>query len=242
MDVSRAERVASEAKHFDAMAEKYDNSFGYSPEKRQRKLDWLADACQLSEGKIAVELGCGTGLSTQEFAKHGAAMHAVDISWRMLKLALDSRQYPNSAYEVADAGVLPFPSESFDAVIGTFILHHIELDVVISEIHRICKPGARIAFSEPNMLNPLVALIKHVPAIKAKMGESPDETAYFRWTLERQLREVGFDEINIVPIEFMPSTLPKPVEPALRQLGYTLEKLPAIKEFGGTLLISARRI
>jgi len=33
-------------------------------------------------------------------------------------------------------------------------------------------------FTEPNMMNPQVALIKNVPSLKSRAGDSPDETAF----------------------------------------------------------------
>ena len=39
------------------------------------------------------------------------------------------------------------------------------------------------------MLNPQIAIQKNIPWVKRKLGDSPDETAFFRWPLRRLLEE-----------------------------------------------------
>jgi hypothetical protein len=40
------------------------------------------------------------------------------------------------------------------------------------------KSGGTIYFTEPNMLNPQIAIQKNVSWVKRKLGDSPDETAF----------------------------------------------------------------
>jgi len=234
--------VDKERDHFDRISSDYDNMFGYSAEKRRRKTDWLIRTSHLSSKATALELGCGTGLSTEEFAQTRATIHAIDVSPKLLEIANRVRHYHNVCYEVANAERLPFPAGCFDAVIGTFVLHHLNMSVVLAEIHRVCKPGAWISFCEPNMLNPVVFVIKYVPWIKRKMGESPEETAFLRWDLAHILEEHGFGDITIEPIEFLIAGVPKLLAPALRKVGHLLERVPLVREISGTLLICARRL
>ena len=235
-------KVNKERKHFDTIASSYDNMFGFSAKKRRRKTDWIVKSSHLSSKTNVLELGCGTGLSTGTFAETQATIHAIDVSFRLLRIANSLRHYQNVCYEVADVEILPFPTAFFDAVIGTFVLHHFNMERALTEIHRVCKPGAWISFSEPNMLNPVVFAIKHVPWIKRMIGDSPDETAFIRRNLARVLEEHLFGDIKIEPIEFLPPGVPKTLAPAINKVGHILEKIPLIREFGGTLLICARKL
>ena len=235
-------RTDEERRHFDALATNYDGMFGYSAKKRQRKLDWLVKATQLSDRTTVLELGCGTGLSTEKLAETTSArIYAVDISHEMLRAAMTMRARPNIIYQVADVERLPFPPAAFDAVIGTFVLHHFNLQNALAEICRVCKPGARIGFCEPNMLNPVVFMINHVPQMREKWGNSPDETAFIRWELKSLLVGYGFEDITIKPIEFVPGNLPGILASAIGKLGFWFEGISLIREIGGTLLISASR-
>ena len=49
------------------------------------------------------------------------------------------------------------------------------------------------------MLNPQIAIQKNIPWIKRKLGDSPDETAFFRWPLRRLLEQTGYRDVRIDP-------------------------------------------
>ena len=49
-----------------------------------------------------------------------------------------------------------FENNSFDIVYGTGILHHLQFNKCLDEIHRILKPNGSIVFVEPLGTNPLI--------------------------------------------------------------------------------------
>jgi SAM-dependent methyltransferase len=131
--------------------------------------------------------------------------------------------------------------ESFDAVVGSSVLHHLNLACALREAHRILKPGGRIAFAEPNMMNPQIALQRKIPALRCWAAESPEETAFFRWRLARRLREAGFANVSIRPFDFLHPLVPRPLIPLVRGVGAVMEHVPLLREIAGSLLISADR-
>lgn len=51
-------------------------------------------------------------------------------------------------------GVLPYADQSFDLITCTEVLEHVEnFRQVVREISRVCKPGARVLITTPNVLN-----------------------------------------------------------------------------------------
>ena len=64
--------------------------------------------------------------------------------------------------------------------------------------------------SAPNMLNPQIAIQKNVSWVKRKLGDSPDETAFFRWPLQRLLERTGFRDVRIDPFGFLHPKTPRP--------------------------------
>ena len=92
------------------------------------------------------------------------------------------------------------------------------------------------------MLNPQIAVQKNIPWIKRKLGDSPDETAFFRWPLRRLLEQTGYRDIRIDPFDFLHPKTPMPLINRVNQLGRFLEKMPVISEFAGSLYIRAAQM
>jgi ubiquinone/menaquinone biosynthesis C-methylase UbiE len=84
-----------------------------------------------------LDVGCGTGLITQVL--HGD-ITGLDIStW---KLERAKRYIPNAKFVEGDAENLPFKDNSFDCIISTDIIEHLERpDLAIKEIKRVLKQG-----------------------------------------------------------------------------------------------------
>jgi 2-polyprenyl-3-methyl-5-hydroxy-6-metoxy-1,4-benzoquinol methylase len=193
----------------------------------------------LRTGMRVLELGCGTAYFTRELAETGAAITAIDISPELLEAARARCPADNVKFEVQNAYELSHADASFDSVVGSSVLHHLELGRAISEIYRVLKPGGMICFTEPNMLNPQIAVQKNVPAVKKRLGDSPDETAFFRWPLHRRLEQTGFREVQIQPFDFLhPKTPPRWIA-VVDRLSNALEKMPFLREIAGSLYIRA---
>jgi SAM-dependent methyltransferase len=186
-----------------------------------------------------LELGCGAGYFTQELARSGADVVAIDVSPELLEIARANCSVPNVQYQIENAYQLSYGEAVFDSVVGSSVLHHLEIEKALRDIYRVLKPAGTIYFTEPNMLNPQIAIQKNVPWIKRKLGDSPDETAFFRWPLRRLLEQTGYRDIRIDPFDFLHPKTPTPLINRISQLGRFLEKLPVISEFAGSLYIRA---
>ena len=99
--------------------------------------------------------------------------------------------------------------------------------------------GGTIYFMEPNMLNPQIAIQKNISWIKRKLGDSPDETAFFRWPLRRLLEHTGYRKIRIDPFDFLHPKTPIPLINRISQFGRFLEKMAVVSEFAGSFYIRA---
>lgn len=190
-------------------------------------------------GMKVLEVGCGTGYFTQELARSGADVIAIDVSPELLEIAKANCSAPNVRYEIQNAYTLSYPDAVFDSVVGSSVLHHLEIEAALREIYRVLKLGGSVHFTEPNMLNPQVAIQKNVPWIKRKLGDSPDETAFFRWPLRRVLEQTGYRDIRIDPFDFLHPKTPAPLIDRVNALGRLLENVPIISEFAGSLYIRA---
>ncbi|MFN2541161.1 MAG: class I SAM-dependent methyltransferase [Chthoniobacterales bacterium] len=207
------------------------------------KLRWARRVKMLSNhlesGMTVLELGCGAGYFTCELARSGADIIAIDVSPELLEIAKAKCSASNVRYEIQNACALPYPDASFDSIVGSSILHHLEIDAALREAYRVLRPGRSLAFTEPNMLNPQIALQKNIPWIKRRLGDSPDETAFFRWPLRRMLEQTGYRGVQIIPFDFLHPKTPAPLVDRFEALGRLLEKVPMISEFAGSLYIRA---
>ena len=136
---------------------------------------------------------------------------AIDVSADLLEIAKANCPAPNVRYEIQDACALTYPDAAFDSVVGSSILHHLQIEDALREIYRVLKPDGTIYFTEPNMLNPQIAVQKNIPWIKRKLGDSPDETAFFRWPIRRLLERAGYRDIRIDPFDFLHPKTPAPL-------------------------------
>jgi len=209
--------------------------------RSRRRATLIAEGGRLKAGVRALEVGCGTGLFTEVFSGTSASVVAVDISSELLEIArrrglpFDRVSFIAKPFEECDV------DGPFDAVIGSSILHHLDMVKSLPKFYNLLRPGGWFCFAEPNMLNPQIFLQKNIPWLKAIMGDSPDETAFVRWSLARLLKESGFDEISITPFDWLHPAVPSFMIKPVSACGKLLEALPVIREFSGSLIIRARR-
>jgi SAM-dependent methyltransferase len=238
------ERVAKEVQHGRFLA---DHGAGeiWNWESPAGRLRWARRVKMLSShlkpGMTVLELGCGAGYFTQELARSGADIVAIDVSPELLEIARANCSAPNVRYQIQNAHALSYSEALFDSVVGSSVLHHLEIEEALREIYRVLKPMGTIYFTEPNMLNPQIAIQKNIPWIKRKLGDSPDETAFVRWPLWRLLEQTGYREVRIDPFDFLHPKTPVALIDHVKAFGRFLENVPVISEFAGSLYIRATK-
>jgi len=103
--------------------------------------------------KSILDIGCGGGLLTEEFAKRGASVTGIDSSYKSLYEA-KAHACENGLeidYRLGNAAALSFPDKSFDIVVASEVLEHIEnLNTALWEMSRVLKPGGLFLFDTPN--------------------------------------------------------------------------------------------
>jgi SAM-dependent methyltransferase len=122
---------------------------------------WVREAWSLL-GRLAgcrfLDYGCGHGMAAVVAARQGAMVTAIDLSHAYLEeTAARARANGVSLHCLqADAHVLPFADESFDAIWGNAVLHHLDLPQASRELRRVMRPEAVAVFCEPWGGNPLL--------------------------------------------------------------------------------------
>jgi SAM-dependent methyltransferase len=185
--MTTARRLRSEQQFHDRQARARAVTFARSPERlRFRDADyldhetWVRPAfARLGDvrGKRVLDYGCGHGMAAVVLARRGAVVTACDLSAGYVAEAL-ARARANG---VAVAGVqadgqrLPFGDESFDAVWGHAILHHLDVPAAARELGRVLRPSGVAVLCEPWGGNPLLHFARRWLPYPGK-GHTPDET------------------------------------------------------------------
>ena len=91
-----------------------------------------------------LEVGCGGGILSEEFARLGYRVTGIDPSGSSVRTAKSHAKENNLSikYETGSGEELPFEKNSFDVVLCCDVLEHVnDLPKVISEISRVLKSG-----------------------------------------------------------------------------------------------------
>ncbi|MEW6335705.1 MAG: class I SAM-dependent methyltransferase [Thermodesulfobacteriota bacterium] len=242
--MSGDERLQNERRHGEFIRAHGEELWNWSSPAGKRR--W-ARRCRLFQEFIGnrrgrvLEIGCGTGLFTRELARTANTILAIDVSDALIRTARARVPSANVAFIVGDACRTGFRSGSVDFVVGSSSLHHLEVGRALAEWIRILKPGGGMLFTEPNMMNPQVALTKNLPYIRRLAGESPDETAFFRGRIAERLRGAGFVDVLAEPFDFIHPRTPAWLLEPLERWGAGIEKLPLLREIAGSLRIQCRK-
>ncbi|MGK7901756.1 MAG: bifunctional 2-polyprenyl-6-hydroxyphenol methylase/3-demethylubiquinol 3-O-methyltransferase UbiG [Hormoscilla sp.] len=99
--------------------------------------------------KGIIEVGCGGGIFCEYLAKQGYQVLGVDMSRGAIKVAQEHAVIANVPveYQVSNVYELPFEDESFDVVMSSNFLQHVEdLVTAFSQMSRILKKGGLFIF------------------------------------------------------------------------------------------------
>ena len=102
-------------------------------------------------GKKVLEIGCGIGTDTINFARAGADVTAVDLSGKSLELAMQRAEVFGLAARIrfvqADSEHLSeyLPAEPFDLIYSFGVIHHTpHPERVLAQLPRYCKPETTV--------------------------------------------------------------------------------------------------
>lgn len=245
-DGDREARLQREIEHHRKIAERAEEVWNWDSPAGRRRADRRAalfvEHGDLRPGRRALELGCGTGVFLERVATSGAEIRGIDLSDELLgKARARLARFTNVSLDRGNAEELPYPDDHFDAVYGSSVLHHLDLDAALRATFRVLKPGGRLVFAEPNILNPQVTYMFRVESAKETFGVSPDELAFSRFRARRALVAQGFDDVRVDPFDFLHPSTPAAWLDRVARLGQWLERVPLVMEIAGSLLMRARK-
>ncbi len=136
-------------------------------------LSLVRDGCA---GKRILEYGCGPDGAAFDLARLGAKVTGIDISDVAIARAqetADRQGLTTADFRRMDAERMEFPDGSFDLIIGTGILHHLNLGDALPEISRTLRQHGRAVFLEPLGHNPLIRFYRWLTPQMRSADEHP---------------------------------------------------------------------
>jgi phosphatidylethanolamine/phosphatidyl-N-methylethanolamine N-methyltransferase len=115
-----------------------------------------------------------------------------------LNPAINGEDIPKIHFILGNAEKLPFDNESFDRIILTCVLHHVDSPAnVLSECRRVLRNGGELSIYLPNDPGMIYRWIRHFGAHKkyAKRTKRPIAEIKYLWAIEHQNHVLGISTL-----------------------------------------------
>ena len=123
-----------------------------------------------------LDYGCGIGASIEKVVKYDPKkITGIDISEISINKAINKAKELkiDVDYKVDNCEKTKFDDNSFDIVYGTGILHHLQINKRLDEIHRLLRSNGTLVFIEPLGTNPLINLYRKFTPNSRSKDEHP---------------------------------------------------------------------
>lgn len=160
----------------------------------------------LTRGTEVLDVGCGPGTITLDFARHvtPAQVVGVDRSDEPVKIAqaaADEAGVANVRFEQASVYELPYDDDSFDVAHTHQVLQHLTDPVAaLREMRRVCRPGGLVAAREADFAAmawfPRYAALDSWLSLYYKVARSNNTDPDSGRQLLALARKAGFDDIT----------------------------------------------
>ena len=215
---------------FATIADRYDFitvALSYGQDRRWKRR--LIELAAIHPGHRVLDLATGTGDIAFAASARGARAVGLDITRRMIELAIAKGQERQEGQEgqegqkektqflVGDMLALPFPSTSFDIVTTGYGLRNVpDLSQAIDEIRRVLTRGGQLLsldFNRPSGAVVRTAYLAYLTAVGSSLGwllhRDPDTYRYIPASIRRYpgadgvarlLEAGGFAKVTVYPV------------------------------------------
>lgn len=147
-----------------------------------------------------LDVGCFDGRIGVELQKAGNVVHGIDASLTAVNRAVAAGI---DAYHGSVEDPLPFPDNTFNAVLAAEIIEHVyDIDMVFSEMRRVLRPGGHLVVTTPNLASlgrRLMLVVNRNPLIEISF--TGDAAGHIRYFVKHTLLEL-LDRYSFVPQVF----------------------------------------
>jgi len=200
--------------------------------------------------KIVLDVGCGFGEKSITIAQNGGVVTGIDISENYIRSSRQSAQEKNlnhlCSFEEMDVHNMSYKDNTFDLVIGRGIIHHLDLQVSLTEIKRVLKPGGTAIFLEPLSANPLLKIFRVLTPSARTVDEKPLTIRDLKWINSNFDVYSSYYGLITAPVAMLTSILLRPwpnnyILIIFDYLENFLNKLNFIKPFNQYVLLNIKK-
>ena len=177
----------------------YADAFG---SVSRQTVDETLDAANVRAGMRVLDVCTGPGMLAEGAINRGAEAVGLDFSDAVVALA--KTRVPAGEFRQGNAQDLPFPNESFDAVVcGYGVMHVPEPEIAMREMRRVVRPSGRIAISVWDSTTPnnafgmLYAAVSAHGSLDVPLPHGPN---FFQFgnedSMAAALSEIGFSNVK----------------------------------------------
>lgn len=195
----------------------------------------ILDLLRKKKIKKIVEFGSGTGRLTIPLLKDNFQVTAIDISNVSLKKLLElAKKINRSKYLVVKDKI---PNSKFDVIVGSDILHHVNLDKYLKLFKTRLVNDGLLIFSEPNILNPSWFVF-----ISLFLNWREERRIIFCSSINviNKLINYGFKNIKLKGLGLLPPIFFNKF-PLVAKINYWLGDLPLLKLFSYRIIFQAEK-
>lgn len=156
-------------------------------------------------GTSLLDVGCGFGLETVRLARIvGQRGHIAGID-KSADFIAEAKQRATAAnltidYRAGDAQALPYADASFDAVRAERLLIYLkDWEIAVAEMKRVAKPGASLAFIEPEFGTTTINLPDR-DVVRRAIAHEADTAVVESWLpgqLFHSLNDLGLRDVTV---------------------------------------------
>jgi cyclopropane fatty-acyl-phospholipid synthase-like methyltransferase len=139
----------------------FGRNFGQHGFADMAQLDALLETVGIGRDAEVLDLGCGTGGMAAYMAEvTGARVTGIDISPAAIGQAqhLAAQQPGRLVFRAADMTCPPFSPASFDVLVAIDTLYFVDLDMALSALKALLRPGGRMGVYWSQGANPVVPI------------------------------------------------------------------------------------
>jgi ubiquinone/menaquinone biosynthesis C-methylase UbiE len=191
--------MTAEAAFWNDLAERYARQPLANPSAFERKIE--VTRARMRPTDVVLDVGCGTGSLALRLAPGAAAIHGLDISSEMIRIArskAEAAAVTNVNFHLGTLDAIEtFEPESLDGVCAYSLLHLVDgLPATLARIHGLLRPGGFFVSSTVCLGESWVPF-RPLLAVARWLGKAPRVVHMLRkQELEDELRRAGFNGIE----------------------------------------------